>query len=269
MKNYLQTIRLAFSQELVRHLAARLGEREQAVGKALKGMVPMVMCQIVIQIGEGAGRELFEPILSADGPEIRNIRNLTEVLALLGGSHQSGALRGGEQMLSQLFGASRPELEALMSNYAQLRPASASVLLRLVTAVVAAGLRQFAAAQQLGVLRLSEELGAAKNRMYNWLPPDLPRWPGFRRRVAVNAPHAVWAAELARPYWVLVLMVAGAAVLALLVLGALANPAKRAGAGTSLLATADADSTRIIAPVGSDSTTAVRPRRAMQPPTTW
>jgi hypothetical protein len=44
MKNDLQVIGLAFSRGLVRHLVARLGEREKAVGKAVKAMVPMMLC---------------------------------------------------------------------------------------------------------------------------------------------------------------------------------------------------------------------------------
>ncbi|GAB3722673.1 hypothetical protein GCM10027594_03460 [Hymenobacter agri] len=267
MKNYLQTIRLAFPRELVRHLAARLGERESAVSKALKGMVPVVLCQMVIRIGDGGGRELFAPIVKPDWPGIRNIRNQTEVLALLGsGPSHSAALRAGEQMLSQLFGTGRAEMEMTMGAYAQIRPASVISLLQLVIAVVAAGLGQFATRQQFSAARLGEELGTAKNKIYNWLPADMPRWPGFRRRAAVESPHAVWAAELARPYWVLVLMVAGAAVLALLVLGALANPAGRGGGG--LLATVAADSVHY-APVTRPDTAAAALPYTISLPVTW
>ena len=270
MKNYLQAMRLAFSRELVRHLAARLGEPENAVSKALKGMVPLVLCQLVIQAGEGKGRELFTPILKADWPGIREIRNLTEVLALLGGGPgHRGALDAGESLLAHLFGTNRPKLDSLMSTYAGLRPDSAVILLRLVTAMLAAGLAQYAARQQLTAVRLSEELGTAKNRIYNWLPADLPRWPGFRRRAAVKAPHAVWAAELARPYWVLVLAVAGAAMLALLVLGALATPTHRPAPAGTLVATAALDSLRQVVPGGGDSTAAALELPTLPVPTTW
>lgn len=270
MKNYLHAVRQAFSRELMRHLAARLGERENAVGKALKGMVPMVLCQLVIQAGEGQGRNLFSPILEPGWPVVRDIQNITEVLALLGGGPgNSAALDAGEHLLGLLFGADRPGLDDLMSNYAGLRPESAAILLRLVAAVLAAGLAHYATQQQLPALRLSEELTNAKNRIYGWLPADLPRWPGFRRRTAVNAPHAVWAAELARPYWVLVLATAGAAVLVLLVLAALAGPTKQPAPAASLLATNALDSVRQVVLIGADSTVeSVRLRRLLIP-TTW
>lgn len=267
MKKYLQAIRLAFSRELTRHLAARLGESENAVGKALKGMVPMVLCQLVIHTGEGEGRALLSPILQADWPGNRGIQNITEVLALLGGGpDNSGALDAGEGLLCRLFGANRPKLDSLMSAYAGLRPDSAFILLRLVTAILAAGLAQYAIQQQLTALRLSEEVGAAKNQIYKWLPADLPQWPGFRRRTAVNAPHAVWAAELARPYWMLVL--AAATVLALLVLGALAPSASRQEPAAGLLATG-LDSVRQVVPDDMDSAGATFAPPALPIPTTW
>lgn len=269
MKNCLQAIRLSFSRELTRHLAARLGERENAVGKALKGMVPMVLCQLVIQVGEGEGRRLFSAVLKADWPGIRDIRNLTEVLALLGGGpDHSAVLDAGEGLLSRLFEASRPGLDDLMCEYAGLRPESVVILLRLVMAMVAAGLAKYALRQQLNAVRLSEELGAAKNQIYSWLPADFPRWPGFRRRVAVKASHAVWAAELARPYWVLVLAVAGVAVLALLVLGALAGAGSRPGADGTLLAAAP-DSVQQKVADGVDSTSAMWSPTALPAPVTW
>lgn len=270
MKYYLQALRSAFSRELMRHLAARLGESENAVGKAVKGMVPMVLCQLVIQTGEGEGRALFSPILKGDWSEGRGIQNITEVLALLGGGPENSvALDAGEGLLCGLFGANRPGLDGLMSAYAGLRPASAAVLLRLVAAVLVVGLAQHAFQYQLTVLRLSEEFGTAKNRIYNWLPSDLPRWPGFRRRTAINAPHAVWAAELARPYWVLVLVAAGAVVLALLVLGAVARPASGQETAVGLLA-ARLDSVRpVMVPDEVDPAHASRAPVAVRLPTAW
>ncbi|MCI1185933.1 DUF937 domain-containing protein [Hymenobacter sp. DH14] len=270
MKNCLQAIRQAFSRELVRHLAARLGEREKAVGKALKGMVPMVLCQLLIRAGEGEGRALLAPIMKDDWPVIRESRNLTEVLALLGGGpNHSAALDAGENWLSHLFGESRPGLDALMSLYAGLRPDSAVTLLRLAAAVVTAVLAQYARRQHLTALRLSEELATAKNQIYKWLPADLPRWPGFRRRGAVKAPHAAWAAELARPYWVLVLATAAVAVVALLVLSALAGPAQRPAPTRTLLAVARLDSMRQTMPETADSTAVAGPEPTRLAPATW
>ena len=61
---------------MARHLATRLGEREKAVGKALKARLLIVLCQPVIQIEEGEGRDLFSPETRANWPGIREIRNL-------------------------------------------------------------------------------------------------------------------------------------------------------------------------------------------------
>jgi hypothetical protein len=272
MKKSLRAIRLAFSRELVRHLAARLGEPERAVGKALKGMVPLVLCQLVIQAGEGEGRELFSPVVATGWPRVRDIRNLTEVLALLGGGpNHSAALEVGEDLLTRLFRASRLELDGLLAAYAGLRHDSTATLLRLVAAVVASELAQHAAQEQLTALRLSEELGMAKNQIYDWLPADLPRWPGYRRRAAVNAPHAVWAAELARPYWVLVLAAAvGAVVLALLVLEATALPVRQQPApAATQLAVPGSDSVQQVMAMRTDSAAAGAAPRSGPAPVAW
>lgn len=265
MKNYLQNIRLAFSRELARHLAARLGEREVAVGKTLQGMVPMVLCQLVIQASEGNGHELFEPMVQADRTGMNDFRNLTEILVLLGGGlDHSAALDAGEGLLVQLFGPGRSEPEGLLREYGGLRPDSILLLLRLVAAVVMAGLAQHAARQQLTARRLGEELGTLKNQIYNWLPADLPRWPGFRRRTAVSAPRAGWA----RPCWALALVAAGAVVLALLVLRPPARPATRQGQNTEMLA-ADHRAGRMLAAGLVDSATKCAEAGVPTLPATW
>ena len=270
MKNHLQTIWLAFSRELVRHLAARLGERENAVHHALKAMIPMVLCQMVIRVGEGEGRALLTPVIRADWPEISQIKNVTEVLALLGGGPEhSAALDAGESLLSRLFGDGRPGLEALMSSYAGLRPASATVLLQLVAAITTTVLARYAGRKQLSAVRLSEELGHAKNRIYSWLPADLPRWPGYRRRVAVKSSHAVWAAELARPYWLVMLAVATALVLGLLVLGALAPPSRPRAPHPALLAVVGSDSVRDLTVAARDSSRVRLAHNRLRAPATW
>lgn len=83
---------------------------------------------------------MFSPETRADWLGIREIRNLTGVLALLGGGpNQSAALAIGEGLLGRLFGANRPGPDELLSTYAGLRSGSAIILLRLVKAAVGDG----------------------------------------------------------------------------------------------------------------------------------
>jgi hypothetical protein len=182
--------------------------------------VPMVLCQLVIQTGEPDGRELFARLLAANWPLLEGQPNITQLLGILGsGPSTGGALDMGENVLGGLFGSNRVPLNDFMRSYAGLRLQSASALLQLVAVVLAAELASYAQRQQLSVAQLSGELTEAKNRVYAWLPADLPNWPGFRKRNAVRAPHAAWAAELARPYWGLMLLAVGMAALAFMLCG--------------------------------------------------
>lgn len=208
MKNFLHSTRIAFSRELARHLAARLGESELAVRKALLGMVPVVLCQAIIRTGEGEGQTLFALVKTVRLGALQREPTVTELLGLLGSSsEENGTWANGKQLLTLLFSPHLPTLVNFMSQYAGLRTGSAAILLQLVAAILATGLARHVAQQQLGSPQFIAELATAKNLAYGWLPNDLSHWPGYRHPTAVRAPHAVWAAELARPYWMLMLAV--------------------------------------------------------------
>lgn len=217
---------MAFSRELARHLAARLGESEAAVSKALLGMVPLVLCQTIIRTGEGEGKAIFTLVMAVPSRALLHEPTVTELLGLLGSSSEdNGTWAIGEQLLTRLFGSQLSALTEFMGKYAGLRPRSAAVLLQLVAAILATGLARHVAQQQLGSPQLIAELATAKNFAYGWLPADLSHWPGFRHRTAVRAPHAVWAAELARPYWMLMLAAGFVMLLTLVFVGVGTVPA--------------------------------------------
>lgn len=225
MKNFLHSTRMAFSRELARHLAARLGERESALSKALLGMVPVVLCQTIIRTGEGDGKAIFAMVTAVPPGALLHEPSVTELLGLLGSSwEKNGTWAIGEQLLKQLFGAQLPALSDFMRRYAGLQPESAAVLLQLVAAILATGLARHVAQQQLGTPQLIAELATAKNLAYGWLPANLSHWPGYRSRTTVRAPHAVWAAELARPYWMLMLTAGFIMLLTLMFVGVGSTP---------------------------------------------
>lgn len=226
MKSFLHSTRMAFSRELARHLAARLGESESAVSKALLGMVPVVLCQTIIRTGDGEGKAIFTQVVAVPLAALQHEATVTELLGLLGSSwEKNGTWAIGGQLLQRLFGPQLPALTEFMHKYAGLRSGSAAVLLQLVAAIMATGLARHVAQQQLGSPQLIAELATAKNLAYGWLPANLSHWPGYRPRTAVRAPHAVWAAELARPYWMLVLAAGFIMLLTLMFVGVGTAPA--------------------------------------------
>lgn len=226
MKNFLHSTRIAFSRELARHLAARLGERESAVSKAVLGMVPVVLYQTIIRTGEGEGKAIFMLVKAVPAADLQREPTVTRLLGLLGSSTEvNGTWAIGEQLLTRLFGKQLDPLIDFLGNYAGLQRRSAAVLLQLVAAILATGLARKVAQQQMNPPRLIAELATAKNLAYGWLPKDLSHWPGYRHPTAVRAPHAVWAAELARPYWMLMVVVGLGMLLTLLFVGVGTVPA--------------------------------------------
>lgn len=220
MKNHLHAVRMAFSRELARHLAARLGESESAVAKALRGIVPVVLCQAIIQTGEGEGKNIFVLLKEVSPAALNNRLTVTEVLGLLGGIGQENSTWAiGERLLGRLFGPRLDELMVFTGGYAGISLTSAKMLMGLVATIQALGLARCVAQEDLNSAQLSTELASAKNLAYSWLPSGLTSWPGYRRREAVRAPHAVWAAELARPYWKLMLGATALFMLSIMVLG--------------------------------------------------
>lgn len=222
MKNCLHAILTAFPRELARHLAARLGESESAVSKALRGMGPVVLCQTVIQTGQGEGKNIFALMKEVSPASSENQFSITEVLGLLGGNgQQHSAWSIGEHLLGRLFGPRLAELTTFMGAYAGIRPTSAKLLLELVATIQVLGLARCIARQDLNSAQFSTEMASVKNLAYSCLPNDLAPWPGYCRRTAVLVPHSVWAAELALPYWKIMLSAAALFVLVVMVLGAL------------------------------------------------
>lgn len=271
MKSFLNATRQNFSRGLAHHLAARLGEGEASVSKALRGMVPLVLCQLIIKTGEPDGRELFAQLLGQNWPPLDERPNITQVLAILGsGTGTGSALAAAEQALGRLFGSSRVEITEFVHAYAGLRLSSASVLLQLVTVVLAAELALYAQRQRLTVGQLRHELAETKNRVYAWLPDDLPQWPGFRKKQAVRAPHAAWAAELARPYWIFMLLATGMMALAWVLSGGITrNAAAAVARPAARLRVAGPDSLRLALRLVVDSAAGTMRQSATGGAVTW
>ena len=212
---------MTFSRELARHLAARLGESESAVSRALLGMAPVLLCQIIVKTGEGRGSALYALTGAVPVASYQNQPSITEMLGLLGSrENETGTWAIGQGLLTEAFGGQLPALTVFMSTYARVRLQSAHELLQLVAAVLVTGLARHVAQEGFNAGQLITELASAKNLAYGWLPENLSQWPGYRRRDAVPAPHALWAAELARPYWVLVLAAGVVMLLVMTVMGA-------------------------------------------------
>lgn len=204
MLSLLDSIRAAFSRELVNHVAARMGESENGITKALGGIVPMVLCGLINKAASCESEEMF--VLSERAYQLANGRvgSLTGILGMLGGGTYSGsALRQGEHLLSTLFGTWEGSVAAPVSAFAGIRPESAMVLLRMVGAVLPAMLGQYAAHQRLNAYGFMTTLLSLKSQARTLLPAGLRGLTGllWLGGLGATAPRATFLAVALPPGW--------------------------------------------------------------------
>jgi hypothetical protein len=183
MISLLDTINATFSRELVRHVASRLGEGENAISKGLAGIVPMVLAGLINKAGAGDAPAVHSLTLEAHLEAKGSLATLTGLLGLLGGGHGPGsALAWGHGVVATLVGPSGRFVTASVSEYAQIKPDSATTLLGLVGVVVPALVSQHAA-RGLHAAGTTALLLSLKSQVRTQLPAGLAgltglMWPG-------------------------------------------------------------------------------------------
>jgi hypothetical protein len=168
MSSVLNTVKAAFSRELVRHVASRLGEAELGVSKAVGGIVPMVLCGLVNQVSAGASAAVFDLSRKAWLNTHYDVSTTTGMLGVLGSN-----LEQGRDVLEKLFGAGSQVLIEPIRAHAGIREESTRKLLKLVGMALPALLGQYAAARQLQAGGLAAELAASKGQVRALLPAGL------------------------------------------------------------------------------------------------
>jgi hypothetical protein len=145
MANFLSTTASAFSRELAGHLAARLGESEKGLAKALTGAVRVVLEGLISKARLGEEDAVFEMSRQAYALANSTFGTLTGMLGMVGsGDAADSDMTRGEVLLAVLFGSSNATLAEEIAGCAGIKPRSARQLLRLVAAAMPALLGQYA-----------------------------------------------------------------------------------------------------------------------------
>ncbi|MGY3087543.1 hypothetical protein ACVWYF_000569 [Hymenobacter sp. UYAg731] len=164
----------AFPRELISHLAARLGEGENGMKRALDGVLPVMMGGMARQAENSDAQLLFEWSNRAYQTMQYGLGSVTGMLGILGsGSGADSAMMQGETLLLVLFGNSWQTIAASVSRYAQVKRTTASTLLTLVGAVLPGLLGQYAEHNRLSATAVSANLIGIKNQLNSLLPLDL------------------------------------------------------------------------------------------------
>ncbi|MDB5270688.1 MAG: hypothetical protein JWP58_3728 [Hymenobacter sp.] len=174
MSALFSAITKAFPRELINHLAARLGEGENGIKRAVEGVLPVMMGGMARQAETSDAQLLFEWSSRAYKTTQYGLGSVTGMLGILGSGQEAGsAMMQGETLLLVLFGNSWQTIAASVSRYAQVKRTTASTLLTLVGAVLPGLLGQYAEHNRMSAAAVSANLISFKNQLSTLLPLDL------------------------------------------------------------------------------------------------
>ena len=170
----LDTIKHTFSRELTSHLAARLGEGESCISKALSGIVPLVLQAFASKAGAGDCQTLFHLSTEACDALHDQLGSVTGILGLMGRVQaHSGPRVQGAPLLLWLFGTNGTVISHPIGAFAGIKPISAISLLNIVAAMLPALLGQYVNRYQLRASSLSAGLLRLSARAGSVVPPAL------------------------------------------------------------------------------------------------
>lgn len=171
MYTLFSTISRAFSRELVCHLAARLGEGENGLKRALDGIIPVMVGGIARQAETSDAQLLFEWSNRAYQMVPYGLGSVTGMLGILGSGTAAGsAMTQGETLLRVLFGNSWQTIAASVSRYSHVKRTTAITLLTLVSAVLPGLLGQYAERNRLSAVAVTTNLMGVKSQLKSLLP---------------------------------------------------------------------------------------------------
>lgn len=175
MTNLLIATKGIFSRKLIIHIAARLGEAESGISRALSGIIPVVLGGLISQTQAGASQAVYSWSQDACHDTQNSLASVTDVLGMLGSGLAPGStLARGESMLAALFGAGGSALIAgPIGDYAGIRAESAVALVQLTSAVVLVLLGKQAVNARLTPAGLGTELLGLRRYVREVLPNAL------------------------------------------------------------------------------------------------
>lgn len=189
MTNLLIAVKSTFSRKLIIHIAARLGEAESGISRALSGIVPVVLGGLISQTQAGASQAVHSWSQDACQATQNSLDSVTGVLGMLGSGLAPGsAMARGESVLAALFGAGGSAVIARpIVDYAGIRATSAVALVQLTSAVMLALLGAQVAGARLTPAGLGTELLGLREHVRKVLPSALYGTTGLRIMAPVAA----------------------------------------------------------------------------------
>ena len=182
MADFLSTIKDLFSSELAGGVAAKLGESEGAVQKALGGIIPLVLGAVINRASTpGGAQEALTLSQQAYQTAGSRLAAPSDLLDLLNSGSGSGAGATDPGLLTSLFGSagSTGTLASSLGNYAGVSSASAGSLLGMAGPAILGLLGQYASNNNLDTNGLSGMLQGLKTQVLAMLPSGLSSLAGL------------------------------------------------------------------------------------------
>lgn len=173
--NLLIAIKDTSSRKLIVYIAARLGEAESGINRALNGIVPAMLSGLISQTQAGGSQAVHSWSQDVCHAVQNNIASVTGVLGMLGGGLAPGSIMArGESILAALFGAGGSAVVVgPIGNYAGIWAELAVALVQLTSAVMLALLGVRVANTRLTPAGLGTELLGLRGHVREALPSAL------------------------------------------------------------------------------------------------
>lgn len=174
--NYLiRAIKKRFSPELTGHLAARLGESESGIAKALSAIVPVVLQGFINKVESGEGQLVHNLLQHSQQKPGGSPKTVTEMLGIMGRVQEAGiGMDPADCLLIILFGGGGAPLTESIGASVGVRSASIDTLLGIVAVVVPVLLGQHVERYQLTAVGTEALLINLKGAVRAMMPPELP-----------------------------------------------------------------------------------------------
>lgn len=204
MSNLLDSVKSHITPDLIRQAAARLGESESGIAKAIGGLAPTLLAGMLNKTGEAVTMDSVFNALSKFDPAV-----LDHADSLLGGgnlAHHDPKDASG-QILGSIFGAKVPAITNALAAFSGTRASSVSTLLGVVGPLVMGALHQKISADDLNVSGFAHLLQNQQNSILGALPTGLGSIIGLAQPES-SAPDAIPVAEGNQWLWPLLLLFA-------------------------------------------------------------
>ncbi|MGH7467176.1 MAG: DUF937 domain-containing protein [Longimicrobiales bacterium] len=179
MAMIIDMVRAVLTPDVVRGASNTIGEDPSAVQNTLNSAVPSILAGTLHQGSSPSGAERLFTMITDGRFSTDTTSGINRLIG--GGAGADAALKSGEGVVSNLFGAGSDRVTDAVANAGGVRRNSASTLLSMVAPIVMSVLARQVASGKLDARGLMSMLTGERDSIVRGLPPGLGRDLGLDR----------------------------------------------------------------------------------------